>query len=91
MRTCPPDLTTHYFFGSLHHLGTWYRPDGEIPSRRLAEHYADSADPFGMASVVISAQGTMTATISATHAGLSLPSISIDDLGHELLARARCR
>lgn len=37
----PADLVTHYFFGSLHHLGTWYRPDGEIPAGRLAEHYAD--------------------------------------------------
>ena len=37
----PADLATHYFFGSLHHLGTWYRPDGEIPAGRLAEHYAD--------------------------------------------------
>ncbi len=37
----PADLAVHYFFGSLHHLGTWYRPDGEIPAGRLAEHYAD--------------------------------------------------
>ncbi|MEU7481206.1 TetR/AcrR family transcriptional regulator [Lentzea sp. NPDC042327] len=37
----PADVATHYFFGSLHQLGTWYRPDGEIPAGRLAEHYAD--------------------------------------------------
>ncbi|MCX2954259.1 TetR/AcrR family transcriptional regulator [Lentzea sp. NEAU-D7] len=37
----PADVATYYFFGSLHQLGTWYRPDGEIPAGRLAEHYAD--------------------------------------------------
>ena len=37
----PADVATYYFFGSLHQLGTWYRPDGDIPAGRLAEHYAD--------------------------------------------------
>ena len=37
----PADVATYYLFGSLHQLGTWYRPDGDIPAGRLAEHYAD--------------------------------------------------
>ncbi|HUQ61936.1 TetR/AcrR family transcriptional regulator [Lentzea sp.] len=37
----PADVATYYFFGSLHQLGTWYRPDGDIPAGRLAEYYAD--------------------------------------------------
>jgi AcrR family transcriptional regulator len=37
----PADLTTHYFFGSVHHLGTWYRPDGAVNARELAGYYAD--------------------------------------------------
>ncbi|TWP48210.1 TetR/AcrR family transcriptional regulator [Lentzea tibetensis] len=37
----PADLTTHYFFGSVHHLGTWYRTDGPVSARQLADYYAD--------------------------------------------------
>ncbi|GLZ32305.1 hypothetical protein Lesp02_44930 [Lentzea sp. NBRC 105346] len=37
----PADLATHYFFGTVHHLGTWYRLDGPLKPEQLARHYAD--------------------------------------------------
>ncbi|WUH65858.1 TetR/AcrR family transcriptional regulator [Streptomyces sp. NBC_00440] len=35
------DLVVDYHFGSVHHLSTWYRPDGPLTPRELAEQLAD--------------------------------------------------
>jgi AcrR family transcriptional regulator len=35
------DLVTHQFFGGVHHLGTWYRPDGELGPSAIGETFAD--------------------------------------------------
>jgi AcrR family transcriptional regulator len=36
-----PDLVVDYFFGSVHHLGTWYRHDGQLSAAQVATEYAD--------------------------------------------------
>lgn len=35
------DIVTHYFYGAVNHLGTWYHRDGGLSRRQVAEHYAD--------------------------------------------------
>nr|WP_232661495.1 TetR/AcrR family transcriptional regulator [Pseudonocardia sp. TRM90224] len=37
----PTDLTVHFFFGSVHHLGTWYRPDGPLSAADVGNQFAD--------------------------------------------------
>jgi AcrR family transcriptional regulator len=37
----PPDLVVDFFFGSVHHLGSWYHPDGALTSARIGTHFAD--------------------------------------------------
>jgi AcrR family transcriptional regulator len=37
----PADLTVHYFFGTVHHLGTWYHADGPLTAKQVGRHYAD--------------------------------------------------
>lgn len=37
----PADLVVDYFFGSVHHLGTWYRRDGELTGKDVGRHFAD--------------------------------------------------
>ncbi|MFI9581877.1 TetR/AcrR family transcriptional regulator [Streptomyces sp. NPDC052236] len=37
----PADLVVDYHFGSVHHLSTWYRPDGTLTPRQVADHLAD--------------------------------------------------
>ncbi|MBP2323618.1 AcrR family transcriptional regulator [Kibdelosporangium banguiense] len=37
----PADLVVDYFFGSVHHLGVWYRRNGKLSPGQVAEHYAD--------------------------------------------------
>ncbi|MFC4946299.1 TetR/AcrR family transcriptional regulator [Pseudonocardia sp. GCM10023141] len=37
----PADLALHYFFGCVHHLDTWYRPDGPVAASDVARHFAD--------------------------------------------------
>ncbi|GAB3657794.1 TetR/AcrR family transcriptional regulator [Streptomyces sparsus] len=37
----PADLVVDYHFGSIHHLNTWYRPDGPLSPRQVADHLAD--------------------------------------------------
>ncbi|NJQ01367.1 TetR/AcrR family transcriptional regulator [Streptomyces zingiberis] len=37
----PADLVVDYHFGSVHHLVTWYRPDGPLTPREVADHLAD--------------------------------------------------
>ncbi|HEV2635849.1 MAG TPA: TetR/AcrR family transcriptional regulator [Actinocrinis sp.] len=36
-----PDLVVSYFFGSVHHLGTWFHPDGPLTATAVGESYAD--------------------------------------------------
>ncbi|MEV4435717.1 TetR/AcrR family transcriptional regulator [Streptomyces sp. NPDC049555] len=40
-RATPADLVVDYHFGSVHHLGSWYRPDGALGPRQVADHLAD--------------------------------------------------
>lgn len=40
-RDVPADLVVDYFFGAVHHLGSWYRPDGTLTGTELGRHYAD--------------------------------------------------
>ncbi|MFI8998044.1 TetR/AcrR family transcriptional regulator [Streptomyces sp. NPDC053542] len=37
----PADLIVDYHFGSVHHLGTWYREGGPLTPREVADHLAD--------------------------------------------------
>ncbi|MFI9722504.1 TetR/AcrR family transcriptional regulator [Streptomyces sp. NPDC052396] len=37
----PADLVVDYHFGSVHHLSSWYRPDGRLTPRQVADHLAD--------------------------------------------------
>lgn len=37
----PADLVVDYFFGAVHHLGTWYQKGGALSGREVADHYAD--------------------------------------------------
>ncbi|MET0235590.1 MAG: TetR/AcrR family transcriptional regulator [Kibdelosporangium sp.] len=37
----PADLVVDYFFGSVHHLGVWYRRNGELSPAEVAGHYAN--------------------------------------------------
>ena len=37
----PADLTVHYFFGTVHHLGTWYSPEGPLSAKQIGRHFAD--------------------------------------------------
>ncbi|ONI70252.1 TetR family transcriptional regulator [Actinosynnema sp. ALI-1.44] len=37
----PADLVVDYFFGSVHHLGVWYRRNGRLTPAQIADHYAD--------------------------------------------------
>jgi AcrR family transcriptional regulator len=34
------DLAVHYFFGSVHHLQTWYRPDGPLNASQVGNAFA---------------------------------------------------
>jgi AcrR family transcriptional regulator len=36
----PADLVVDYFFGAVHHLGTWYRRTGQLSAKDIATHYA---------------------------------------------------
>ncbi|MEV0144522.1 MULTISPECIES: TetR/AcrR family transcriptional regulator [unclassified Nonomuraea] len=37
----PADLVVDYFFGSVHHLGTWYHADGPLTGAQVGRHFAD--------------------------------------------------
>ncbi|MEC4018566.1 TetR/AcrR family transcriptional regulator [Streptomyces sp. H27-D2] len=37
----PADLVVDYHFGSVHHLASWYRPDGSLTPQQVADHLAD--------------------------------------------------
>jgi AcrR family transcriptional regulator len=36
-----PDLVADFFFGSVHHLATWYHADGPLSARQVADEFAD--------------------------------------------------
>jgi len=36
-----PDLVVDFFFGSVHHLGTWYRADGPLTAEQVAADFSD--------------------------------------------------
>ncbi|MEV6010812.1 TetR/AcrR family transcriptional regulator [Streptomyces sp. NPDC051976] len=36
-----PDLVVDFFFGSVHHLGTWYREDGPLSAEQVATEFSD--------------------------------------------------
>ncbi|MEV0276005.1 TetR/AcrR family transcriptional regulator [Streptomyces sp. NPDC050610] len=40
-RETPADLVVDYHFGSIHHLSAWYRPQGPLTPREVADHLAD--------------------------------------------------
>jgi AcrR family transcriptional regulator len=35
------DLVVDFFFGAVHHLGTWFRQDGKLSGAEVGEHFAD--------------------------------------------------
>ncbi|MDQ0380890.1 TetR/AcrR family transcriptional regulator [Amycolatopsis thermophila] len=37
----PADIVVDFFFGSVHHLGVWYRSDGQLSAQEVGAHYAD--------------------------------------------------
>ncbi|WP_017541902.1 MULTISPECIES: TetR/AcrR family transcriptional regulator [Nocardiopsis] len=37
----PADIVVDFYFGSVHHLSTWYHPEGELAPTEIGEHYAD--------------------------------------------------
>lgn len=37
----PADLVVDYFFGAVHHLGIWYRPEGALSAKQVGDHFAD--------------------------------------------------
>ena len=36
-----PDLVVDFFFGSVHHLGTWYHADGPLAAEQVAAEFSD--------------------------------------------------
>lgn len=37
----PAELVMDFFFGSVHHLGTWYHVDGPLSGAEVGKHFAD--------------------------------------------------
>jgi AcrR family transcriptional regulator len=37
----PADVIVDFFFGGVHHLGSWYRRGGALSARQVGDHYAD--------------------------------------------------
>ncbi|MEU5863066.1 MULTISPECIES: TetR/AcrR family transcriptional regulator [unclassified Nonomuraea] len=37
----PAELVVDYFFGSVHHLGTWFHTDGPLTGAQVGRHFAD--------------------------------------------------
>ncbi|MFF4777844.1 TetR/AcrR family transcriptional regulator [Microtetraspora fusca] len=37
----PAEMVVDFFFGSVHHLGTWYHPDGALSGAEVGRHFAD--------------------------------------------------
>ncbi|GAB2759334.1 TetR/AcrR family transcriptional regulator [Salinifilum aidingensis] len=41
VRDKPAELVVDFYFGAVHHLGTWFRQDGELTGEEVGEHFAD--------------------------------------------------
>ncbi|WP_061298907.1 TetR/AcrR family transcriptional regulator [Herbidospora cretacea] len=37
----PAEMVVDFFFGSVHHLGTWYHPDGPLTGDEVGRYFAD--------------------------------------------------
>ncbi|GAA4347320.1 TetR/AcrR family transcriptional regulator [Actinomadura luteofluorescens] len=37
----PADIAVHFFFGTVHQIGAWYRPGGRLKTAAISEHYVD--------------------------------------------------
>ncbi|WP_079312455.1 TetR/AcrR family transcriptional regulator [Microbispora sp. GKU 823] len=37
----PAEMVVDFFFGSVHHLGTWYHPEGPLTGQEVGRHFAD--------------------------------------------------
>ncbi|WP_030455985.1 TetR/AcrR family transcriptional regulator [Herbidospora cretacea] len=37
----PAEMVVDFFFGSVHHLGTWYHPDGPLTGTEVGQYFAD--------------------------------------------------
>ncbi|MEU6740690.1 TetR/AcrR family transcriptional regulator [Streptosporangium sandarakinum] len=37
----PAEIVVDFFFGSVHHLGTWYSTEGPLSGAEVGEHFAD--------------------------------------------------
>lgn len=37
----PADIAVHFFFGTVHQIGTWYRPGGRLQTAAISDHYVD--------------------------------------------------
>ncbi|WP_062349961.1 TetR/AcrR family transcriptional regulator [Herbidospora yilanensis] len=37
----PAEMVVDFFFGSVHHLGTWYHPDGPLTGTEVGRYFAD--------------------------------------------------
>nr|WP_062341290.1 TetR/AcrR family transcriptional regulator [Herbidospora sakaeratensis] len=37
----PAEMVVDFFFGSVHHLGTWYHPDGPLTGVEVGRYFAD--------------------------------------------------
>lgn len=37
----PADLVVDYYFGAVHHLGSWYRKGGPLTGEQIGRHFAD--------------------------------------------------
>ncbi|WP_242677433.1 TetR/AcrR family transcriptional regulator [Streptomonospora litoralis] len=36
----PADIVCDFYFGSVHHLSTWYHPEGALSPQQIGDHYA---------------------------------------------------
>ncbi|WP_245900852.1 TetR/AcrR family transcriptional regulator [Prauserella shujinwangii] len=37
----PAEVIVDFFFGAVHHLGFWYRHEGELSAKEVGDHFAD--------------------------------------------------
>ncbi|MEV8632010.1 TetR/AcrR family transcriptional regulator [Streptosporangium sp. NPDC051023] len=37
----PAEIVVDFFFGSIHHLGNWYSPEGALSGSEVGDHFAD--------------------------------------------------
>ncbi|QKW35984.1 TetR/AcrR family transcriptional regulator [Actinomadura sp. NAK00032] len=37
----PADIAVHFFFGTVHQIGVWYRPGGTLETEAISGHYVD--------------------------------------------------